>query len=211
MKIFHKSLDKFEKEPEINIVEEQVTYDIEEVINTFNSWMEDMDYLCNRPNIYASLEKYDQLPDTQEKIQRFIVHEIKELEYGRRYYLGMFISYCVNEVYEGQEIELSLNEPVNYLGWFTKKNWIINGVVGDRLGQEIISGNIIVNGNAGDYLGGWMKDGRIELNGCAGYHVGHDKKGGDIHLNDEYGSIGAQRLGGGKIYHKGKLIVNNDW
>jgi hypothetical protein len=37
--------------------------------------------------------------------------------------------------------------------------------------------------------------------------IGHDMKGGEVHFNGDYEGI-SDEIKGGKIYHKGKLIVD---
>ena len=97
---------------------------------------------------------------------------------------------------------------------------IIDGNAGDHVGSGMDGGEIIINGNA-SYVGSYMRKGKIVVYGNARGDIGWNMKGGEIHLNGDYGSISQLPkpisliytlipfLKGGKIYHKGKLIVKN--
>jgi hypothetical protein len=99
--------------------------------------------------------------------------------------------------------------PLKYLG-FKFGHWkklTVNGDVGNNLGKEMFDGVIVVNGNVGWFAGQEMKDGTIIVNGDAGEKVGARMQGGEIHLMGDYESI-SKEVQDGKIYHKGKLIVD---
>jgi hypothetical protein len=85
-------------------------------------------------------------------------------------------------------------------------------------GTIIIEGNVIANRNGvrvdfdelrADHagVGFGMSDGTIIIKGDAGEHIGHEMEGGGIYLEGGYVSI-SDKIFGGKIYHKGKLIVD---
>jgi len=86
---------------------------------------------------------------------------------------------------------------------------IIKGNVTYNLGEFMEDGKIILEGNAGEDVGGYMYGGIIIVNGNAGKHVGSHMKGGEIHLNGDYESL-SNKIEGGKIYHKGELILEKD-
>jgi formylmethanofuran dehydrogenase subunit C len=67
-------------------------------------------------------------------------------------------------------------------------------------------GCVTVQGDAGNEVGEFMHGGIIIVKGNAGSHVGLMMRGGEIHLEGDYGGIGYVEHG--KIYHKGKLIVD---
>ena len=69
-------------------------------------------------------------------------------------------------------------------------------------------GSITVNGNAKMQCGNFMKGGTIFLNGDArDIMIGNFMEGGEIHINGDYESI-SDEFEHGKIFHKGKLIVD---
>ena len=101
----------------------------------------------------------------------------------------------------------------------------VNGNAGKGVGKFMRGGSITVNGNANIEVGGWMKDGTITVNGNAGDDVGcamedgiitvkgdagklvgDGMRGGAIHVEGHYEKLGGG-IKGGKIYHKGVLIV----
>ncbi|NYZ74489.1 hypothetical protein H0O00_05070 [Candidatus Micrarchaeota archaeon] len=82
----------------------------------------------------------------------------------------------------------------------------VNGDVGNYLAHCMKGGIIKVNGNAGDFVGESMRGGIITTEGDTG-HLGWDMQGGEIHLNGDYGNI-SNVIDHGKIFHKGKLIVD---
>jgi len=83
---------------------------------------------------------------------------------------------------------------------------IVEGDAGGLVGVYMKKGVIIIKGNAGHGLGELMAGGIIVVEGNADYNVGHNICGGEIHVEGEIGSIG--NVIHGKIYHKGKLIVD---
>jgi len=83
----------------------------------------------------------------------------------------------------------------------------VNGDAKDYGGQLMNGGTIIVNGNVGDNIGFNMAGGTIIVNGNAGNVVGDLMRRGEIHIEGDYGGL-SKRIKGGKIYHKGKLIVD---
>ena len=71
-----------------------------------------------------------------------------------------------------------------------------------RIEGDLISEKDMVNG-----VGIKMEGGSITIGGNAGELVGRQMKGGEIHLDGDYMSI-AEDIEHGKIFHKGKLIVD---
>ncbi len=200
MKIFGRELTEFEAKPEIIIIEEYV--------DIFHKWL-DIEKGVDEETYYALEKHQNLLPNTQERIQSVLnmatskekiqdfLESIGEEDFTyvtSRYSdcLGGFISYCVDNVYPEDKIELILPSDINALGTLTRKNWIIHG-------------------NAGDFVGIGMQEGLIEVNGDAGKYVADGMEGGEIHLNGNYKRIGSMstEITGGEIYHKGKLIYKN--
>ena len=83
----------------------------------------------------------------------------------------------------------------------------VNGTVIWGVGYVMQGGSITVNGDAGDWVGNSMEGGSITVNGDARYGVGNTMKGGEIHLEGDYHDV-SQTIKGGKVYHKGVLIVD---
>ena len=67
-------------------------------------------------------------------------------------------------------------------------------------------GSLIIEGNASFSAGARMNGGRIMIRGNAGNCIGDDMNEGKIYVFGEIGSIGE--VHGGKIYHRGELIVD---
>jgi formylmethanofuran dehydrogenase subunit C len=81
----------------------------------------------------------------------------------------------------------------------------------DHAGKALDGGSIIIRGNAGAHVGTEMKKGKIVIEGSAlsvgGGNYDSYMTGGEIHINSgEPPEIG--RIEGGKVYHKGTLIVD---
>jgi formylmethanofuran dehydrogenase subunit C len=94
---------------------------------------------------------------------------------------------------------------------------LIQGDAGNDVGGAMYGGRIEIMGNAGDFVGSgnyyWekhderngMRAGNIIIRGDAGSHLGEGMRGGQIHVDGEI--VGMGDVVGGRIYHKGKLIV----
>ena len=106
---------------------------------------------------------------------------------------------------------------------------IVNGDAGDCCGEEMEGGTITVEGHAGHSCGERMKGGAITVKGNACVWCGLNMRGGSITVKGDVGNdcgagmhSGEIRIEGeigsiydeseteihGKIYHKGKLIVD---
>ncbi|NYZ74133.1 hypothetical protein H0O00_03245 [Candidatus Micrarchaeota archaeon] len=140
---------------------------------------------------------------------------------------GLFLSALINSGTDSDYV-IHTNHwgvPVT-IGEYNTKNITVNGDAGNHLGFAMNGGSIIVNGNARWHPGGLMRGGSIIVNGDAGWYVGLNMRGGSITMNGDAGKgAGAGMRGGeihiegsieeiatdikhGKIYHKGKLIVD---
>jgi hypothetical protein len=73
------------------------------------------------------------------------------------------------------------------------------------VGAGMKNGRITVEGDVELGLGSNMTGGTIEVKGNAGQWMGTGMLGGEIHIEGECESL-PDRIAGGKIYHKGKLI-----
>jgi formylmethanofuran dehydrogenase subunit C len=98
-------------------------------------------------------------------------------------------------------------QPIHLIGHRNTKNIIVNGNACNSVGYGMRGGSIIVKGDAGSLIGSRMEDGTIAVNGNAGVFIGARMSGGEIHIEGGHGSI-ADNIIHGKIFHKGKLIVD---
>lgn len=112
------------------------------------------------------------------------------------------VDYAVGEGMEGGEIR-------------------VGGNAGNWVGLGMVNGAISIGGNAGNHVGGslttyaeddentritLMKGGTIRVTGNVRNGIGNEMEGGEIHIFGEIGSLG--QVTHGKIYHKGKLIID---
>ena len=95
----------------------------------------------------------------------------------------------------------------------------VDGDVFGHCGESMEGGEITIMGNVKpeknslrtllggtNYLGRAMENGKIVVMGDVSVIIGENMTGGEIHLEGDYESIG--NVIHGKIYHKGKLIVD---
>ena len=73
-------------------------------------------------------------------------------------------------------------------------------------GRIIIHGELMATTRMVIDAGSWMEGGEIHILGKTDAIIGHGMSGGEIHLYDDFNEIGDVHKG--KIYHKGKLIVD---
>jgi hypothetical protein len=83
----------------------------------------------------------------------------------------------------------------------------IKGSATVYVGNYMNGGSITVNGDSGDGVGLGMENGSITIKGNVGYRVGALMEGGEITLEGGYESL-FHVIKGGRIFHKGKLIVD---
>jgi len=148
--------------------------------------------------------------------------------------MGPFLSVLINNGRDSDYVIHTghLTKELHYLGYENTKSITVIGNVGDYLGYVMKGGSITVNGNAASEVGCQMEGGTITVNGNAWQHLGAgmgggsiivrgnagkevganfwgktEMVGGEIHLEGDYESLG-QDIRGGKIYHKGVLIVD---
>jgi hypothetical protein len=125
---------------------------------------------------------------------------------------GQASSYTIHTAGYGSEmIDLTLRTP---------KELIVNGDAGFVVGCSMSAGKLIINGDARSGLGSEMSGGLIVLNGNfihdndPGYGLGEGMTGGEIHLNGDIlgdpilPSEIIRKVCAGRIYHKGRLIVD---
>jgi hypothetical protein len=122
---------------------------------------------------------------------------------------GFFLSGLINNCNDAEFIihTKAFAEPIISIGYRNTKNITIDGDAGAYLGDEMVKGTIIVKGNAGDSVGWYMKGGSIIVEGDAGYSVGCHMSDGELRINGSFKEI-SQEFPGGKVFHKGRLIVD---
>ncbi|NYZ73920.1 hypothetical protein H0O00_02145 [Candidatus Micrarchaeota archaeon] len=139
---------------------------------------------------------------------------------------GLFLSALINNGKDGSYVIHTNGILIDDLGYKNTKHITVEGDVGECIGWRMERGSITVNGNVGTFCGGMMDSGVITVNGDTGGWVGSDMeggtitvkgdagkllgggmKGGEIHIEGEIGHMSDVILGG-KIFHKGKIIVD---
>ena len=86
----------------------------------------------------------------------------------------------------------------------------IKGNAGECAGNYLASGEIIVDGDCSEKLGNNMHGGRITVKGNAGISAGEEMNGGEIHIEGKYKRL-SKKITRGKIYHKGKLKIDQEY
>ena len=106
------------------------------------------------------------------------------------YKTGLFLSALINNGKENDYVihTTHLDARIALIGHRNTKNITVEGDAGMWCGFEMEGGSIIVRGDAGNWCGYLMK-------------------GGSIHVDGEIGRISDDIIHG-KIFHKGKLIVD---
>ncbi|MFH0737046.1 MAG: hypothetical protein V1827_01120 [Candidatus Micrarchaeota archaeon] len=107
-----------------------------------------------------------------------------------------------------------LDKKINWLGRHNRKGRtiIVQGDVGDGIGDKMSGGKIIIHGNAGSAAGTNLLGGTIIIKGDCGDLVGLASLGGVIRIEGDYeGEIIAVEGGEScRVFHKGKLISGGD-
>jgi hypothetical protein len=85
---------------------------------------------------------------------------------------------------------------------------IVTGNATMLVGLSMKNGAIVVKGDAGNQVGTFMEGGSITVNGNVDDTVGEGMLGGEIRLEGGYRNIATWNFKHGKIFHKGKLIVD---
>jgi hypothetical protein len=100
-----------------------------------------------------------------------------------------------------------MGDVESYVGQQMWKGRIhVHGNVLFEIGTEMGNGEIIIEKDVFANVGHSMRGGTITIKGNAGMDVGNGMRNGVIHLEGDFKNIGTVK--GGKIYHKGKLIVD---
>jgi hypothetical protein len=148
---------------------------------------------------------------SREDVERFsfmLVDFQEELNFQLK--VGFYISALINNgLGHSYRVPVDLfDEPISHLGYRNSgKEIIIRGDVGGWVGAKMTAGVIRVCGDAAFFAGGTMAGGTLIIEGNAPYQVGSSMEGGEIRVEGE--KIGkGYRPKRGRIYHKGKLIVD---
>ncbi|NYZ74442.1 hypothetical protein H0O00_04835 [Candidatus Micrarchaeota archaeon] len=141
---------------------------------------------------------------------------------------GQFLSALINSSKDSEFVihTYHLARLVHHLGCRNTKNIAVKGDIGRWAGNTMDGGALIVEGDAGSFVGQMMKGGTITVGGDVGSQLGNGMhggsitvrgnsgelvgflmRGGEIHIEGDYVSI-ADNIIHGKIFHKGKLIVD---
>lgn len=142
--------------------------------------------------------------------------------------MGLFLNELIQRSREKDyriHVDHHESESLGYVGFQNTKNILVLGALGSNVCERMRSGTVtiegdvdsnsafvmkggqlIIRGNASNNLGLLMENGKVILEGNAGYEVGDGMTGGEIHVMGEIEGIGE--VEGGRIYHKGKLIVD---
>jgi hypothetical protein len=83
----------------------------------------------------------------------------------------------------------------------------ILGSANKTLGKSMSGGSILVEGDCKGHVGSEMRDGKIVIKGDVKVFIGIGMRGGEIHIDGEIGRM-YDSIEGGRIFHKGKLIVD---
>jgi len=121
---------------------------------------------------------------------------------------GLFLSALINNGSEGGYVVCQPPAGLGCFGYRNKKDITVHGDVLWDLGMRMESGIIIVKGNAGNTVGHEMRGGRIIIEGSVGVQPGFGMSGGEIHIGGRLGGLTEWDIHCGKIYHKGKLLVD---
>jgi hypothetical protein len=126
------------------------------------------------------------------------------------YKAGIFLSALINK---GKEKDYTihtqhLEPPIYYLGYRNRKNIIVEGDVGDHLGDSMKCGTIRVRGNGGTSVGNFMEGGLIIVEGNVKGNIGYSLEGGRIIVEGNASGCVGNGMNAGTITIKG--LVNGD-
>lgn len=147
-------------------------------------------------------------------VEKFSLIIPKIIKYNSYLIIGIYLETLINNCEEDGIVIYAPPWKINQFGLDLKKKVIVNGDMGDYLGNGMQDGIIILNGNASDcagamkngsmiingnvgrYLGTSMDKGTIIVNGNAGDDIGFALKDGEIIINGDAGREIGQSFGG---------------
>ncbi len=117
---------------------------------------------------------------------------------------GIFLSALINNSRRADfVIHTAHLPPIHFIGFDNKKNIVVEGDAGNRVGVGMRGGSITVKGDAGHLIGGDMTGGTISVLGNAGSHIGFFMLGGTIIVGKHAGTEVGRRMHAGEIILKG--------
>lgn len=127
------------------------------------------------------------------------------------YKAGLFLSALMNNSKDSEfVIHTAHLGRIDCLGHRNTKNIIVDGDIGDWVGNEMEGGTITVNGNAGNHVGSGMGDFKRDLQGDA-YGTGIKIEGGAILIEGHAGSCVGSHMRDGSIIVKGDVLHECGW
>ncbi len=182
------------------LAQAMVEPDMEDYLETFERWNGNhysSDKYSSDKKAYESVGNFKPLPATVDEVEEFL----DRTENSRA---GLFASYCLNEIYSEDKIELKVEKPHNYLGAYNSgKRWRIHGNVGNQAGFEMSGGELVVDGNAGHHFCGNMSGGKAVLYRSAGEFAGTGMRGGELQVNGSVRGYAGNRMQDGRITVQG--------
>lgn len=130
---------------------------------------------------------------------------------------GLYLSALINRS-RAKQLTIytkQLTKPIDDLGYLNRgKQITVKGDVGISLGILMKRGEIHVYGDAGPLAGMLLEGGKIYIHGDAYSEVGAVMRNGEIHIDGDIirpnpdSDLINKMISKGKVYHKGKLIVD---
>jgi len=182
-------------------------------------------YIDGRAAVWSMQIRLDISPEDVERFSLVLAEFQDEEAFSVK--AGTFLSALINRgKYSDYVIHTGhLTNRIDVLGFENEKNILVRGNVGNAVGGHMKKGLLVIEGDVTTRVGVVMKDGLIEVMGNAGAETGYSLNGGkimvkgnsgdkvgdhmiggEIHIEGKIGSIG--KVVHGKIFHKGKLIVD---
>ena len=161
-------------------------------------------YFKDHPEKLKDLQQTD---ITQFCTELFHYNSRRELYFLSGQFLSALINLHFEKTHTKEKYMLiieSLEEKVDFLGFFAKANIEIRGNVGRSTGTQLNGGKIKIYGNAGTHLGREMNYGDITLFGDCKSNAGELMMGGNITINGNAGDFLGINMSGGTI------IANKD-
>ena len=159
----------------------------------------------NEEERYNFLDNYEDLPESVEMIEAMA----QTIDAEEHPYLGLFLSYCINNRIEKYKVELDLRQGIfhegsnintrhNFLGYKNAgKEITIRGDIGNNAGKLMSDGKLFIDGHAGDNVGFNQEGGEIIAEGDVEHYAGLKKIGGKLKIKGKaYNMLGKEQKGG---------------
>lgn len=168
----------------------------EYLVNSENSSVNSQDEVY-----YEAVERLAELDYSEEDLQEFALElndSIGEYDYTERIGAGLYISAGI-ECLDHQKVKLPGLDRVDNLGHRNSGELLVDGDVGNCLGDKMVGGRIEVRGSTGGSPGRHMKGGEIEVLGSSAGNVGRKMKNGKIKVHQEAGETIGHEMEDGVI------------